>query len=545
MKLLQNMHIGVKVLLAPLLALGLMFVIGATSIIGSQRQNQSTEVILKEYMPNIGLLAEGEKYLASSAGGMFEIVNMISSSADPKIIDTRLKQIISDLDEVKKNLVAIAKSDVLDKSQKEAADKLIALLTAYRNSVNETVEIALLQPQMAATFVKATQSRFGEIMRGVGDIRTVQQKRSQEAYDKAQIIASNVRATTLTIAFISIVVALIVTFIVRKNILNSVQKIRDAVVGLSKGDLRTRIELTGKDEIAETAQAINRFVDGIHRVVSAVSEGATMLTNSAKELTVVSTAVAQGSTKQSDAASTISSTVQQMTAAVSSIAENADVLRKASKNSLQCTETGAQNLGRLSAEINGVGRAFDAINASVGEFVASATSITNMTKHVKELAEQTNLLALNAAIEAARAGEQGRGFSVVADEVRKLAERSALAASDIDAVTAAISQKSGGVDQSLQDGSRSLGSCKKHVDELESIFTEARNSVQESSRGVEDIADSVREQSSGSADMARNIDNIAQMAEENSAATVRSLEASHLLESLAQTLHSAISKFST
>ena len=74
----------------------------------------------------------------------------------------------------------------------------------------------------------------------------------------------------------------------------------------------------------------------------------------------------------------------------------------------------------------------------VEEVEGSTQRITPMLEEIEFIADQTRLLALNAAIEAARAKEAGRGFAVVAEEVAKLANRSRLAAANIQDVVQAV-----------------------------------------------------------------------------------------------------------
>lgn len=89
--------------------------------------------------------------------------------------------------------------------------------------------------------------------------------------------------------------------------------------------------------------------------------------------------------------------------------------------------------------------------AMVVERVEGSTQrITPLLEEIEFIADQTRLLALNAAIEAARAKEHGRGFAVVAEEVGKLANRSRVAAANIQSVVSEVNASTEKAITSLQ-----------------------------------------------------------------------------------------------
>ena len=149
-------------------------------------------------------------------------------------------------------------------------------------------------------------------------------------------------------------------------------------------------------------------------------------------------------------------------------------------------------------------------------------TITNRISIIGEISRQTNLLALNAAVEAARAGEHGKGFAVVAAEIRRLAERSQIAATEIDEV-------------SLD----SVDNAKKSGELLSSTVPE----IQKTAELVKDIAAASIEQNTGADQINSAIQNLNKVVQQNAAVAEEMAANSEELNSQADLMKETVAFF--
>lgn len=183
------------------------------------------------------------------------------------------------------------------------------------------------------------------------------------------------------------------------------------------GDLTRRLNVHGKDELAQLGHAFNRFVGKIKDVLVNVSHVAESIVEGSRGISNSNENVLDRSDQHRDSLSRIASSLDALTHAVQTNAQSAG----------EASQLAEVNHERAMAGAETVLNAVDAVS----DINASSDRIADIIGTIDSIAFQTNLLALNAAVEAARAGEQGRGFAVVATEVRALAQRSADAAKEI------------------------------------------------------------------------------------------------------------------
>jgi methyl-accepting chemotaxis protein len=276
---------------------------------------------------------------------------------------------------------------------------------------------------------------------------------------------------------------------IRSSIKDSVEPTVQCVIRIAGGDLETKIESPGKDEVSWLRAELNSMRKKLRTMVLDVRQTVDGVNTASEE-------IASGnfdlSTRTESQASALQQTVSSMEQLASTVQSNARSTNEARSVVTQSSEVAARGE-----------RTMRDVIARMGEINGSATKIAEIIGVIDGIAFQTNILALNAAVEAARAGEHGRGFAVVASEVRELAQRSSTAAREIKDL--------------IEDSTRKVEAGSKLVDDAGRTMQEILASVTRVSRLIGDIADAGQSQSSGIEQVHHAIAQIDTMTQQNAA----------------------------
>ncbi len=384
---------------------------------------------------------------------------------------------------------------------------------------------------------------YNKASAGIDALIHYQVNAAKQEFDRVTLITNRVQVFSLASISAGLVLSVLIGFIITRSISRGVAKLEATALKLADGDLTARATLQSKDELGEVAGAFNRMAQDFSALISQVRNSADEVAGSASTLSDTAARVQKISRGQTDQAASAAVSIEELNQAVKDIAGRAENVVTAADEA-----SGLADQGRIVVNdaVNGIEKVARTVNESA-QLVAAlgkrSNQIGQIIQVIKGIAEQTNLLALNAAIEAARAGEQGRGFAVVADEVRSLAERTANATSEISEMITAIQSETSGVVLTMERGSSQVTSGVKQATQAVEVLQKINNSVKHVVEMIQGIASATRAQSEATNEITVRVEDIAQMARDNSAFIEQTTDATRNLHELSGKFQAVVSRF--
>lgn len=378
----------------------------------------------------------------------------------------------------------------------------------------------------------------------IDNIETKIAQMRKEASD--EVISSTVQIIFSSMV-ISLLIALVVSLVANKTIMQPIHEILNVTSDLAEGDgdLTKRIITKSNDEIKEIAQYVNQFIEKVHASIKVVKFASIENSSISHELSVTSLKVGKNVERS---VAIVNTTTDNTNVILQEIIVSIENARKSKNEILEAKnilDEVRDEIVELTSQVRISAQNETELAVSIEALSRDTEQVKGVLEVISDIADQTNLLALNAAIEAARAGEHGRGFAVVADEVRKLAERTQKSLSEINATINIIVQ-------ATLSASEQMNSNSKDIDGLASISIEVENKINKTASIVNQAAQASDTTVKDFENTGVHIKNIAESIKEiNSISTVnaRSVEeiaaASNHLNSMTDSLTQKLELFKT
>ncbi len=443
----RNRGIGFKVMLPVILLAVLLIGACYISLANMDTMMESSEEISGNYaisMSWLGSLSTSFEALERTA-----YAHCITEDAEGmRTYEGEITQIFEQMEVLCKNI-----EEKLTPQEIETYNNFQNKYLGYQDTLKRAIEYSANNDnKQALEIVRGELSGNGsEVFDIISNMRVMNREYMEDAVENSKVLYKRARRLGAGLMVTAVIVAISSVLVCIFGIVNPVRKssieLKNIISGIEagKGDLTKRIEVKGKDEIAQMGNGINVFIKSLQGIMKKITNSSNALDKMVNEVQESVSSVNLNACDISAGMQELSSSMEEVSATVFTINNNANTIVSHVKELADASKdlsSYADGMKKRAAHIeqDAVANKNDASNVVSGILESlqkavddskSVERVGDLTEEILSISSQTNLLALNASIEAARAGEAGKGFAVVADEIRQLADSSRETAGNI------------------------------------------------------------------------------------------------------------------
>ncbi|WP_087686899.1 methyl-accepting chemotaxis protein [Pandoraea sp. PE-S2R-1] len=476
MKFLGSLKIGTRLTIGFAITLVLLCIVGGMAVYQASRIYGGTRDLADNWLPSVQTL--GTVQVGANAARRATLAALLTTVEQSRIDETNKR--VAAIELVNKTISAYGTLVASDEDRRayEAVREAWSNYLAIDNRVAELAkgdEAAQGQARTLA-MTDAVQS-FAVLSQKLAEHVAVNRAGSVAAGDAAAADYHAAFIATIVLIVLALGVNIVIALVITRSITVPIGRCVDIAQTVARGDLSSRIDVHGQDELAMLLGSLRDMNGKLAQVVGQVRNTSESIATGSAQIAAGNTDLSSRTEQQAASLEETAASMEELTTTVKQNADNAEQGNVLASNASQIALRGGDVVRQVVERMR--------------EISEGSSRVGDITSVIEGIAFQTNILALNAAVEAARAGEQGRGFAVVAGEVRTLAQRSANAAKEIKELIDASTRQVNEGAKLVSEAGTTMDEVVQAVKRVTDLMAEIAAASTEQRTGIEQVNQAV------------------------------------------------------
>lgn len=343
---------------------------------------------------------------------------------------------------------------------------------------------------------------------------------------------------------LALVLAALLSVLIARSISRPVADLVQALKGMAEGDMTVHVPYQElDDEAGMLAKGAAEMQSHLHDLAKQVLDKSVQLHNAAHEIMGAVEGQVAISSQMSASVAEITSTVEELSASSSQIAEHSHSVVEIANLTYSNSKRGSDSMQMVLGKMQDIQGDNQHSLSEILELGNRSKEISKVMDIINQVADQTKLIAFNAALEAASAGDAGRRFSVVAAEIRRLADSVTESTGEIETKIGQIQDSINRLVITSEKGANGISAGLDAATETFANLSEIVEAAAQTSDAAQQISLSTQQQKTASSQVAVALREIVVAGGSTTQSITNISKISKAMESLSKSLGDVVKRF--